>query len=149
MSMVLVRLGRMLPFMTASAIAFSVCGGVGGCVCPNSSSMILIYTALCAIMYSPASSASVADDMTFLMMCAMFGIAPLFGGMVVLLVERSVPRLCCVLWASSTSLHCCVLLIPCCLHDKRARRLPAWPDNRGVEGSAASCIQSVWMSVMQ
>jgi hypothetical protein len=34
-------------------------------------------------MYRPASSASVAEDITFLMMCAMFRIAPLFGGTVV------------------------------------------------------------------
>ena len=61
MSMALVCLGCTLPFMTASAIVLSVCSGVGGCLCPNSSSTILMYTALHAIMYSPASSASVAD----------------------------------------------------------------------------------------
>jgi hypothetical protein len=43
MSMALVRLSCTLPFMMASAIALSVCIGVGGCLCPNSSSMILIY----------------------------------------------------------------------------------------------------------
>ncbi len=84
MSMALVCLGCTLPFMTASVIALSVCIGVGGCLCPNSSSMILMYIASCAIMYSPARSASVVDDMTFLMMYAMFSTAPLFGGMVVI-----------------------------------------------------------------
>ena len=61
MSMALVCLGCTLPFMTASVIELSVCSGVGGCLCPNSSSNILMYTALRASMYSPASSASVAD----------------------------------------------------------------------------------------
>jgi hypothetical protein len=69
--------------MMASAIALLVCIGVGGCLCPNSSSMILMYTTLHAIMYSATSSTLVADDMTFLMMCAMFSTALLFGGMVV------------------------------------------------------------------
>ena len=50
--------------------------------------IVMLHAPLCI----PASSALVADDMTFLM-CAMFSTAPLFGGMV---VSRSVPRLCCV-----------------------------------------------------
>ena len=91
MSMAFVRLGCILPFMTASAIALSVCSGVGGCLWPNSSSMILMYTASRAMMYSPASAASVADDMTFLMMCAMFNTAPLLGGMVVSLDRKKCP----------------------------------------------------------
>ncbi len=47
-------------------------------------------------MYRPASSASVAEDITFLMMCAMFRIAPLFGGTVVVLERKKCPpaRLC-------------------------------------------------------
>ncbi len=91
MSMALVCLGCTLPFMTASAIALSVCIGVGGCLCPNSSSMILMYTALRTIMYSPTSSTLVANDMTFLMMCAMFSTAPFFGGMVVSFDRKKCP----------------------------------------------------------
>ncbi len=91
MSMALVHLGCILPFMTASPIELTVCSGGGGCLCPNSSSMILMYTVLRAIMYSPASSASVADDMIFLMMCTMFSTAPLFGGMVVSLDRKKCP----------------------------------------------------------
>ena len=77
--------------MTVSAIALSVCRGVGGCLCPSSLLMILMNTALCAIMYSPASSTSVADDMTFLIMCAIMSTTPLFGGMVVLLERKKCP----------------------------------------------------------
>ncbi len=91
MSMVFVCLGCFLLFMMVSAIVLSVCSGVGGCLCPNSSSMILMYTALRAMMYSPANSALVADDMTFLMMCAIFNTAPLFGGMGVSLDRKKCP----------------------------------------------------------
>ncbi len=47
-------------------------------------------------MYRPASSASVADNIMFLMMRAMFTIAPLFGGTVVFLERKKCPpaRLC-------------------------------------------------------
>ena len=50
MSMAFDRLGCILPLMTASAIALSVCSGVGGCLWPNSSRMILMYTASRAMM---------------------------------------------------------------------------------------------------
>jgi hypothetical protein len=42
-------------------------------------------------MYRPASFASVAEDIMFLMMCAMFRIAPLFGGTIVLLERKKRP----------------------------------------------------------
>ncbi len=42
MSMALVCLGCTLPLMTPSAIALSVCSGVGGCMCPSSSRMIMM-----------------------------------------------------------------------------------------------------------
>ena len=76
--------------MTASAITLSVCRGVSGCLCPNSLSMILM-TPLHAPMYSPDNSASVANDMTFLIMCVMLSTAPLFGGTVVSLKRKKCP----------------------------------------------------------
>jgi hypothetical protein len=39
-----------------------------------------MYTASLAIMYSPANSAYVAEDIMCLIMWAMFSTAPLFGG---------------------------------------------------------------------
>ncbi len=51
MSMALVCLGCTLPLMMPSVIALSVFSGVGGCMCPSSSRMILMKTALRAIMY--------------------------------------------------------------------------------------------------
>ena len=69
MFIALVHFGCILPLMTVSAIALLVCRVVGGCLSPNSSGMILMYTASHAMMYSPASTASVAGDMMFLNMC--------------------------------------------------------------------------------
>ncbi len=42
MSMALVCLSCTLPLMMPSAIALSVYSGVGGCMCPSFSSMILM-----------------------------------------------------------------------------------------------------------
>ena len=55
---------------------------MGGCLCPNSSkTLCMYYTASRAIMYKNAANfASVADDITFLIMCAMLRMAPLLGG---------------------------------------------------------------------
>ncbi len=80
-----------LPLITTSAIELSVCSGVGGCLCPNSSTMILMYTASLAIKYNPANSASVAEYITFLIMWAMFSTAQLFGGIGVSLDKKKCP----------------------------------------------------------
>ena len=80
MSISFVRFGCIFLLHTASVIEFFVCNGVGGCLCPISSKIILMYTASCAMMYSAASSASVADVMMCLIMCVMLRIAPLFWG---------------------------------------------------------------------
>ncbi len=72
-----------LPLITASAIELLVCSSVGGFLYP--SRMILMYTASQAIMYSPANSASVAEDITCLIMWAMFSTVLLVGGIGVLL----------------------------------------------------------------
>ena len=88
MSIALVRFGCIFPLHTASAMALYVCNGVGGCLCPIYSNIILVYTASRAMMYSAASSASVADVMTCLIMCVMLKIAPLFWGIVALLDKK-------------------------------------------------------------
>ena len=59
--------------------------------------------------------------------------------------ERSVCRLCCVLWACLSSLYCCGLLIPYHLSDKRVLCLPAWLGNWGVGGFASWYPWLVWM----
>jgi len=91
MSLAFVRLGCTFPLVTASAIELSVCSGVGGCLCPISLSMILMYTALRAIICRPANLASVAYNITCLIMCAMLSTAPLFCGMVLSLERKKCP----------------------------------------------------------
>ncbi len=74
--------------ITALAIELLVCSGVGGCLCPISYRMILMYT---ASMYNPANSASVSEDITCLIMWAMFSNALLFGGIGVSLDKKKCP----------------------------------------------------------
>jgi hypothetical protein len=42
-------------------------------------------------MYKPGSSASAVNNITFLMMCAMFSIGPMFGRTVVVLERKKCP----------------------------------------------------------
>jgi hypothetical protein len=106
-----------LPLITASAIELLVCSGVGGCLCPISSRMILMYTASLAIMYSPTNSASVAKDILCLIMWEMLSTAPLFGGIGVSLDRKKNVRLLnFVPWVCLCSLRCCVLPISCRQH---------------------------------
>ena len=83
--------GCIFPLHAVSAITLSVCNGIGGCLCPISSKIILMYTASRSMMYSAVSSASVADVMTCLIMCAILIIAPLFCGIVALLDKNKCP----------------------------------------------------------
>ncbi len=64
---------------------------VEGCLWPISVNIILIYTDSCAMMYNVANSASVADVMTCLMMCAMLSMAPLLVGIVASLERKKYP----------------------------------------------------------
>ena len=80
MSMALVRLGCMMLLTMPSAVELSIWMGIGGCVCPSSSSRLRSGMASSALMYRAPSSASAAEDMTDLMICAIVSIAPLFRG---------------------------------------------------------------------
>ena len=89
--MAFVRFGFILPLTTASAIELSVCSGVGGCLCPIYSKMILIYTASLAIMYKAANYSSVANDIACSIMWAILRTAPLFCGVVESLDKKNWP----------------------------------------------------------
>ncbi len=52
-------------------------------------------------------------------------------------------RLALCFLARSNSLHCCVLLAPCCLRGRRVRLLLAWPGNQGAVVFVALCLQLV------
>lgn len=84
-------LGWMLLFTIPQAVELSVWMGVGGWGCPISSRICLIYTVSLALVHSAPSSASAADDMTALMICAMFRMDPLGGGMSSLFNRKKCP----------------------------------------------------------
>ena len=67
-------------FTTPFDVELSVWMGVGGWGCPISTIMFLMYTASFVLMNSAPSSASAAGDMTALMICDMFTVAPFGGG---------------------------------------------------------------------
>ena len=80
MSIGLVAFGKILLLTTPKAVELSVCIGVGGCLCPNSSSVFLIGTAFWELMNNAPSSASAAEVMTALIIVATLIMAPLLGG---------------------------------------------------------------------
>ena len=71
-----------------SAITLSFYNAVGGCLCPISSSIILMYTASRAKMYNAASASSVDNLLTCLIMWAVLRIAPLFCGILASLNKK-------------------------------------------------------------
>ena len=91
MSIAFVHFGCILPLHTEYAIALSVCNGVVGWLCPISYNIIMMYNASHAMMYSAASSDSVADVMTCLIMWAMLIIVPLFWGIIASLDKKKCP----------------------------------------------------------
>ena len=81
MSIAFVRFGCIVCFTTPNAVELSICIGVGGCLCPISSSRCRIGTASRELIYSAPSSASAADDITAFIICATVNTAPLFVGL--------------------------------------------------------------------
>ena len=78
----------MLLVMMPSAVLLLVWIGVGGCLCPISSSRCCSGMALRALMYNALSAASAVNDITALMICNMFRIALLFAGSSELLEQK-------------------------------------------------------------
>ena len=68
------------------------------------------------MMYNAASSASVADVMTCLIMCAMFKMAPLLDGTSAPLERKKWPP-ALLLALGSLSWHHCGLIVACRCHD--------------------------------
>ena len=77
MSIGLVLFGCTLLLTTPLAVELSVCIGVGGCGCPISANMFLMCTASLALMKSAPNSASAAEDITALIICATLCMLPL------------------------------------------------------------------------
>lgn len=80
MSIALVALGWILFVTTPCAVELSVWMGVAGCLCPISSSVILIGMAAFAFKNTAPNSASAADDMTAFIIVDIVKTAPLLGG---------------------------------------------------------------------
>ena len=80
MSIALVLFGCILLFVTPSAVLLSVWSGVRCYSWPIVSNICRIYTGSLALIYNAPNSDSAADDITALIICAMFSTAPLFGG---------------------------------------------------------------------
>ena len=72
-------------------VVFSVCICVGCCVCPISSRDWYAWMASLQLMKISPSSASTADDMTALMILAIFNTAPLLGGNAMLSDRKKFP----------------------------------------------------------
>ncbi len=88
MSITFVRFGwRILLFITPSAIVLSVWIGVRGCGWPILVSICRRYLPSFAFKNSAPSSASATDDMTTFMMVTFVMMAPLLGGVLVVVRE--------------------------------------------------------------
>ena len=72
------------------AVVLSVCIGVAGCGCPNSSHVTRNGANSCAFMYSAPISASAADDITDFITFAMTAIGPLIISLLVGLFPKYV-----------------------------------------------------------
>jgi hypothetical protein len=76
MSMAFVRFCFMVPLMYPVAVVLSVSIGVGGCLCPNSSNVVLRTAPSLAFIETAPISASAAYDITWLRTLLMIKIAP-------------------------------------------------------------------------
>ena len=91
MSIALVCFGCIVFVTTLSAVKLSIWIEVGGCGWPISSRSCLWGIAARELMYSAPSSASAADDMTALMICAIVRTAPLLCGISLSLDRKKCP----------------------------------------------------------
>ena len=91
MSISFVCFGLILLLVTPFDVKLLVCIGFGGCGCPIYVSMFLRWKASFALMKNPLSSASGAEAMTAFVIYAMLRIAPLFGGISVLVDNKKCP----------------------------------------------------------
>ena len=74
-----------------SAVVLSVCIGVRGWGWPMNSRVWQVGMASLQLMYRAPTSASATKDMTALIICAIVRMAPLFGGLAVLLDMNKCP----------------------------------------------------------
>ena len=88
MSIAFVFCGFQILVAMPTAVLLLIQIGVGGCLCPSSSSVFLIGMPSCAFIKSAPSSDSAADDITFSIILASECIGPLYGAFFVVLLLR-------------------------------------------------------------
>ena len=133
MSVAFVLLGCTLLVTTKCAVELSVCMGVLGCGWPIFTSVICCGTASRALMNIAPISASVADVITILIICAMFNTAPFFAGTVASFDKKNaLPRGCRIPGHLGTK-HRCGILVPCRLHGTSLPHPPVMLRNQGIE----------------
>ena len=86
---------RMILFVTMLyAVELTICIGIGDCGWPNLCNLCCTRAATFALMYSTPNSASTADDISALVICAVLWIALFWGGKVVVFDKKKSPHLC-------------------------------------------------------
>ena len=105
----LVAFGVILLVRTPYTVELSVCMGIFGCGCPNSTSVVHMGTTNCALINSAPNSASAAELITALIICKMSRTALLFRGMSLSLDMKKHPPIGFMPWLRRGMMHHCGL----------------------------------------
>ncbi len=103
----------MLLLTMPSAVVLPIYIGVGGWGWPMNSRVWQVGMASLQLMYRAPTSASATKDMTALIICAIVRMAPLFGGLAVLLDMNKCPPAQLRAFDLEGMMHHCVLQIIC------------------------------------
>jgi hypothetical protein len=116
--MAFVRFCFIVPLLYPVAVVLSVSIGVGGCLCPNSSNVVLRTAPSLAFIKTAPISASAAEDITFLRTLLMIKIAPFvsFLSVFVSLPMQNNPLPCFWLHFLKDKRHHCGCVISCQMH---------------------------------
>jgi hypothetical protein len=119
MSMAFVRFCLIVPLLYPVAVVLSVFSGVGGCLCPNSSNVVLRTAPYFAFMKTAPFSASAADDITCLSTLLTIKMAPFvsFLSFLTVLPCKRTPQLCFWLHFLKDKRRHCECAISCQIHD--------------------------------
>ena len=91
MSIDLVAFGWIVFVTNPNTVVLSVWIGVGGCLWPISSTVVIAGISCHELIYSAPISASSAEVITFFMICAMVNTAPLFDGFAAFFYMKKCP----------------------------------------------------------
>jgi hypothetical protein len=108
-----------IPLLYPVAVVLSVSIGVGGCLCPTSSNVVLMTAPSLAFIKSAPISASAAEDMTCLRTLLIIKIAPFVSFFDVLLrfLCKRIPQPCFLLHFMRDMMHHCEFVESCQMND--------------------------------